>query len=116
MRFAASFLKGAALRAWNTRQDTLAAEGQQCTLEAFFELLLKQFGGPSVEAACRTQLDKLQQRGRFAVLSTYLAEFERLVGLIDANRKQLMGTRFTGSVQACRPPSTDSSWQPTPTL
>ena len=85
IRFAASHLKGAALRAWNTRRDTLAAEGQQATLEGFFDLLKKQFGGPSVEASCRTQLDSLQQKGRFNVLSAYLAEFERLVGLIDAN-------------------------------
>jgi hypothetical protein len=78
VQFAASYLRGAALAAWNLRATALAAAKEPVTLEAFSETLIKRFGGPSEAEDARKKLDKLQQTGKFAPLRSYLSEFEKI--------------------------------------
>jgi len=99
VQFAASFLRGQALRTWNLRATQLAAAGTPATLEVFFECLEKRFEGANTEAEARTLLDRLKQLGKFASLSAYIAEFERLCTFIPSMTEGDKVHRFLSGVQ-----------------
>lgn len=99
VRFAASYLRGQALAAWNLRAAALATESKPVTLEEFTQALVLRFGGPAQEADARMKLDRLKQEGKLKSLRAYLAEFERLCERIPDMRDGEKVHRFLSGLQ-----------------